>query len=162
MLTSRIERLPDLGNKQPDGRCRKGPGTVPQPYAIGRPLKRILTLFAILAAASMAGAAEKPVEVTVVMADYHFEPNHLTFQHDVHYQLHLENHGKETHEFTAPVFFATAEIDNPGILNRERSEILLQPGDTKDLFLTPHTPGTYDLRCADHDWYGMVGGITVK
>ncbi len=96
------------------------------------------------------------------MVDYEFRPDHLTFQRGVHYQLHLENHGKETHEFTAPVFFATAKIDNPEVLNREHTEVLLQPGDKKDLFLTPTKPGTYDLRCADHDWYGMVGGITVK
>jgi uncharacterized cupredoxin-like copper-binding protein len=122
----------------------------------------LFKLLLIFGAASMATAASKPVRVDVVMVDYRFEPDHLIFQHDVSYQLHLENHGKETHEFTAPVFFATATIDNSGLLNADRSEVLMQPGDKKDLFLTPHKPGTYDLRCADHDWYGMVGGITVK
>ncbi len=38
----------------------------------------------------------------------------------------------------------------------------MQPGDTKDLLVTPGPPGTYDLRCADHDWNGMTGGITVQ
>jgi len=127
-----------------------------------RAIGRIATLFAILLGASMAGAAPKPVRVNVLMIDYSFEPDRLTFQHGVYYRLHLENHGKETHEFTAPTFFATAEIANPDVLNRERTEVLMQPGDKKDVFLTPHKPGTYDLRCADHDWYGMVGGITVK
>jgi uncharacterized cupredoxin-like copper-binding protein len=127
-------------------------------YAIGR----VFALLAIVVAASMAGAASKPVKVEVTMVDYQFVPDHLTFQHGVAYQLHLENHGKETHEFTAPTFFAAADIENPDVLNRERTEVLLQPGDVKDVFLTPHKPGTYDLRCADHDWYGMVGGITVK
>jgi len=123
---------------------------------------RLLSLLGLLLGASLAAAASNPVVVRVVMVDYRFEPDHLTFQHDVHYQLHLENHGKETHEFTAPVFFATVTIDNPDVLNREHSEVLLQPGETKDVFFTPHKPGTYDLRCADHDWYGMVGGITVR
>jgi uncharacterized cupredoxin-like copper-binding protein len=113
-------------------------------------------------AASLAGAEPNPVMISVVMVDYRFEPDHLTFEHDVHYQLHLENHGKETHEFTAPTFLATATIDNPDVLNREHTEVLVDPGESKDLFLTPHRPGTYDLRCADHDWNGMVGGITVK
>jgi uncharacterized cupredoxin-like copper-binding protein len=112
--------------------------------------------------ASLAGAEPNPVMISVVMVDYRFEPDHLSFEHDVHYQLHLENHGKETHEFTAPTFFATATIDNPDVLNREHTEVLVDPGESKDLFLTPHRPGTYDLRCADHDWNGMVGGITVK
>jgi uncharacterized cupredoxin-like copper-binding protein len=127
-------------------------------YTVGR----LFMLFALLLAVSMAGAASKPVKVSVTMIDYLFVPDHLTFQHDVPYQLHLENHGKETHEFTAPTFFASADIDNPDVLNREHAEVLLQPGDVKDVFLTPHKPGTYDLRCADHDWYGMVGGITVE
>jgi uncharacterized cupredoxin-like copper-binding protein len=118
-------------------------------------------LSAVLGAAT-AATRPKPIEMDVVMFDYRFEPDHLTFKHDVHYRLHLENRGKETHEFTAPTFFATSRIDNPDVLNRDRSEVLMQPGDKRDIFLTPLTPGTYDLRCADHDWYGMVGGITVK
>jgi uncharacterized cupredoxin-like copper-binding protein len=135
-----------------------GFATVRQARALGH----FSVALAILFVATMAGAAPSPVKVDVIMLDYRFEPNQLTFQHDVHYQLHLENHGKETHEFTAPVFFATVSIDNPDVLNREHSEVLLQPGESKDVFFTPHKPGTYDLRCADHDWYGMVGGITVK
>lgn len=126
---------------------------------------RLCLLASVLLASvllGLAAAAPAPVTVTVTMVDYRFEPDHLTFQHDVHYRLHLENHGKETHEFTAPLFFATAQIDNPDVLNRERTEVVMQPGDVKDLFLTPGKPGTYDLRCADHDWDGMVGGITVK
>lgn len=121
-----------------------------------------VALAAILAGAALVHAAPAPVEIDVIMVDYEFRPDHLTLQHGVRYQLHLENQGKETHEFTAPVFFATAKIENPEVLNRERTEVLMQPGDKKDLFLTPTKPGTYDLRCADHDWYGMVGGITVK
>jgi uncharacterized cupredoxin-like copper-binding protein len=131
---------------------------VPQACTLGR----LCVPLAILLAAALAGAAPQPVKIDVIMIDYRFQPDQLTFEHDVHYQLHLENTGKETHEFTAPVFFATAAIDNPEVLNREHSEVLLQPGEIKDLFLTPRKPGTYDLRCADHDWYGMVGGITVK
>lgn len=127
-----------------------------------RALARIGCLCGLLLAAPLAQSASKPVEVGVVMVDYSFEPDRLTFRHGVTYQLHLENHGNETHEFTAPVFFATATIDNPNVLDNKGSEVTLQPGEKKDVFLTPHKPGRYDLRCADHDWYGMVGGITVK
>ena len=118
----------------------------------------LLTIFAL----GLGAAAPDLVTLNVTMIDYKFVPDHLTFMHGVHYRLHLENHGKETHEFTAPVFFAAAKIDNPGVLNRERTEVVMQPGDVKDVFLTPGKPGTYDLRCADHDWNGMVGGITVE
>jgi uncharacterized cupredoxin-like copper-binding protein len=110
----------------------------------------------------LTATAPAPIRVDVVLSDYKFVPDRLTFQHETHYRLHLENHGKETHEFTAPAFFATAKIDNPEVLNREHTEIVMQPGDVKDIFLTPGKPGTYDLRCSDHDWNGMVGGITVE
>jgi uncharacterized cupredoxin-like copper-binding protein len=124
---------------------------------------RISGLFAALPLLLAATASKPaPVNVDVVIVDYRFIPDHLTFQHGVHYRLHLENHGSETHEFTAPTFFAAATISNPDALSNEHSEVLMQPGNKKDIFLTPRTPGTYDLRCADHDWYGMVGGITVK
>jgi len=121
-----------------------------------------IVLGALLIGVCFGAAGPDPLAMTVTMVEYKFTPDHLTFQHDVHYRLHLENHGKETHEFTAPVFFAAAKIDNPDTLNRERSEVVLQPGESKDVFLTPGKPGTYDLRCADHDWNGMVGGITVQ
>ena len=115
-----------------------------------------------LCAFCLGGGAPETVTMDVAMIDYKFVPDHLTFQHDVRYRLHLENHGKDTHEFTAPVFFASARIDNPEILDRQRREIVVQPGESKDLYFTPGNPGTYDLRCSDHDWDGMVGGITVN
>jgi uncharacterized cupredoxin-like copper-binding protein len=124
----------------------------------GNAIKLILI---VIMGAWLGGAAPAPLEVDVTMVDYRFVPDHLSLQHGVHYRLHLVNKGKQTHEFTAPVFFASAKIDNPGILNREHTEIVMQPGDTKDLLLTPGAPGSYDLRCSDHDWDGMVGGITV-
>jgi uncharacterized cupredoxin-like copper-binding protein len=121
-----------------------------------------LTLAAIALDAPASRSQPQAVKLDLFMIDYKFIPNHLTFQRDVHYRLHMENHGKETHEVTAPTFFASAAIDNPELLNREHSEVLMQPGDVKDLFLTAHKPGTYDLRCSDHDWNGMTGGITVQ
>jgi len=125
-----------------------------------------VTKFCLLIVIALAAGAAAPppelVAINLIMIDYKFVPEHLIFEHDVHYRLHLENHGKETHELTAPTFFATAKIDNPDVLNHERTEIVMQPGETKDVFLTPSKPGTYDLRCADHDWNGMVGGITVQ
>jgi uncharacterized cupredoxin-like copper-binding protein len=122
----------------------------------------LLTLLGIMLDAPASQSEPRTVKLDLFMVDYKFIPNHLTFERDVHYRLHMENHGKETHEVTAPTFFGTAEIDNPEVLNRERTEVVMQPGDVKDLLLTAHKPGTYDLRCSDHDWNGMVGGITVE
>ncbi len=113
-------------------------------------------------AGTCAAAAAEPVRVDVAMVDYRFSPDRLTLEHGIHYRLHLENRGKETHEFTAPTFFAAAKLDNPRVLNREHTEVVVQPGENKDVFFTPGPPGAYDLRCGDHDWDGMVGGITVR
>jgi plastocyanin len=122
----------------------------------------LLALVGVFAGAAASHSEPQPVKVDLIMVDYRFQPDHPVFTHDVPYRLHLENHGKQTHELTAPLFFASATIDNPEILNRERSEIVMQPGETKDLLFTAHRPGTYDLRCSDHDWDGMIGGITVN
>jgi uncharacterized cupredoxin-like copper-binding protein len=116
----------------------------------------------LIVGALCGGAGPSPEPLNVIMTEYKFVPDHLTFRHDKYYRLHLENRGKETHEFTAPTFFATAKIDNPEALNHERTEAVVQPGESKDILLTPGKPGTYDLRCSDHDWNGMTGGITVE
>jgi uncharacterized cupredoxin-like copper-binding protein len=122
----------------------------------------LLAVLAIFVGVVVVKSQPKPVPFDVVMVDDEFMPDHLIFRQGVHYDLHLANHGKDTHEFTAPAFFASAQIDNPEVLNREHSEIVVSPGETKDLLLTARRPGTYDLRCSDHDWDGMVGGITVE
>jgi uncharacterized cupredoxin-like copper-binding protein len=137
----------------------KDPGARAQP---GAAIKAAARLGLVAAGLALGAAGPSPDTINVVMTDYRFMPDHLVFRRGMPYRLHLENHGKETHEFTAPIFFATAKIDNSEILNREHSEIVMQPGDSKDLLLTPGKPGTYDLRCSDHDWNGMVGGITVQ
>jgi hypothetical protein len=49
-------------------------------------------------------------------------------------------HGKELHKFTAPTFFAAAKLDNPQVLNREHTEVVVQPGESKDVFLPPARP----------------------
>jgi uncharacterized cupredoxin-like copper-binding protein len=121
-----------------------------------------LFLAAIVVDPAASRAAPNAVTLSVDLVDDKFVPDHLVLQHGVHYRLHLENHGKDTHEFTAATFFASVTIDNPAALNREHTEVVLQPGESKDVFLTPQHPGTYDLICSDHDWDGMIGGITVE
>jgi uncharacterized cupredoxin-like copper-binding protein len=129
-----------------------------------RVLSRIVltALFAIGLGIAATRSDTKTITLDLFMVDYKFIPNHLTFHQDMRYRLHMENHGKETHEVTAPVFFAAAKLDNPEVLNREHTEVVLQPGETKDLLFTAPKAGTYDLRCSDHDWNGMIGGITVE
>lgn len=100
--------------------------------------------------------------MTVVMVDNRFEPDHLTFQHGKSYELVLKNRGKDMHEFTAPAFLKAATIRDKGVLANGGSDIVVQPGKTATVFLVSPPSGHYDLTCADHDWDGMVGSITVN
>ena len=95
------------------------------------------------------------------LLDDRFVPDHLTFHHGKPYRLHLENDGKDLHEFTAPEFFADAVVRNPDVLAQGGSEAVVQPGNAVTVDLMPINPGTFRLICADNDWDGMVGEIEV-
>ena len=128
---------------------------------------RLFSGFAVFLALVMSAAAAGPdwshaQSVTVVASEYQFVPNRLAFRRGVAYRLHVENPGKEMHEFTAPEFFKSATIRNPAALNPDRTEIELSPGAAKDLYFVPRQTGHFPLRCADHDWAGMTGEIVVK
>ena len=75
---------------------------------------------------------------------------------------HVENRGKELHELTAPAFFKAVELRNPEALNSDRTELVLQPGEQKDLYFIPRQAGRYAFTCADHDWAGMTGVMTIQ
>jgi uncharacterized cupredoxin-like copper-binding protein len=119
-------------------------------------------LVAAIAVASPSFAQDAPQAVEVILSDYDFTPRNVTFRAGQRYRLHLENRGGEMHEFTAPAFFPTADIENPDVLTADGTDVVLQPGETKDILLTPRRPGHYALYCADHDWMDMVGGIDVQ
>jgi len=120
----------------------------------------ILFAFATPAVATADGVRARLV--TVVASEYQFSPKTLTLKRGVAYRLHLENHGKELHEFTAPAFFKSVELGDPAVLNADRTEIAVHPGEAKDLSFVPKKAGHYRLICSDHDWAGMTGEIVVK
>ena len=111
---------------------------------------------------TLAADASLPQKVTVTTVEYRFIPKTLRFQHGIPYRLHIVNHGKEQHEFTAPDFFKTIDVVDPDVLNADKTEIEIPPGATKTLNFTAKQAGHYDLRCSDHDWAGMIGRIIVK
>lgn len=100
--------------------------------------------------------------VTVEMVDERFVPNKLSFRSGVPYHLRLENTGTAMHEFTAPEFFKAVTVKNPEALDPEQREAELQPKEHRDVYFVPQTPGRYALWCADHDWAGMTGDITIE
>ena len=118
-------------------------------------------LAALVPAAALATDWSKAQTVTVVTVEYAFKPNTLTFRKGVSYRLHLDNLGKEMHEFTPPDFFKAIRIRNPKVVNADLTEIVIQPGEKKDLYFVAQQPGSYKLICSDHDWAGMTGDITI-
>ena len=127
-------------------------------------MKLAAAIAALLTVAAPAAAADwsQAQPVTVTARDYEFSPSRLVFKHGVAYRLHIDNRGKELHEFTAPEFFKAVEIRDPTVLNADKTEIEVPPGQAKDLEFVAPRPGRYPLRCSDHDWAGMTGEITVE
>jgi uncharacterized cupredoxin-like copper-binding protein len=117
----------------------------------------------VLLATPASTADWKHAQTMIVLAvDYRFVPNDLVFQRGVAYRLHVENRGKELHEFHAPEFFRASRLRNPDVLNADKTEIDVPPGGATDLYLVPRRAGHYPLFCPDHDWAGMIGAITVR
>jgi uncharacterized cupredoxin-like copper-binding protein len=100
--------------------------------------------------------------ITVVTTESKFTPNKLSFRRGIPYKLHVENHGKELHEFNAADLFKASKINNPAVLNADKTELVLHPGEAKDLYFIPKQAGHFKLVCPDHDWAGMTGEITVE
>jgi uncharacterized cupredoxin-like copper-binding protein len=112
------------------------------------------------AAAKVDWARAKPVAVVAV--EYRFEPNHLVFRRGAAYRLTVVDRGHELHELTAPEFYKSIKLRNPDALNPEHSEIAVRPGEQKELYFIALRIGHFAMWCADHDWAGMTGDITVK
>jgi uncharacterized cupredoxin-like copper-binding protein len=125
-------------------------------------LSWIAVVLIVLATPAAAADWSQARPVRVVASEYQFSPAQLVFKRGQAYRLHVENHGKETHEFTAPEFFKAVELADSTVLNPDKTEILIHPGETKDLVFVAKKAGRYKLICSDHDWAGMTGTITVK
>jgi uncharacterized cupredoxin-like copper-binding protein len=121
-----------------------------------------IILLGLFAVPGIGLAADKAKLVTVVTTESKFTPNKLTFRRGIPYRLHVENRGKQLHEFNAADFFKTAKIINPAVLNPDKTEIVVHPGEAKDLNFIPKQAGHFRLYCPDHDWAGMTGEITVE
>ena len=130
--------------------------------ACSRRLIRILFRSSLLLLFAGLVHAQEPQLVTVGLVDDTFVPDKLVFKVGQPYRLRLENRGREMHEFTAPEFLKTVEVRNPEVLEQAGNEVLVQPGKAKELVFVPRKRGRYPLTCADHDWDGMVGEISVE
>lgn len=123
--------------------------------------KAIIGLVLFPFAAHAATDWTKATVVTVVMEDNRFRPAHVTFRAGAPTELRLESRGKSMHEFTAPAFLKASAVTDKRALSNGGTDIVVQPGQTVRIRLLPAPAGDYALTCADHDWDGMTGAISV-
>ncbi len=121
-----------------------------------------LFMLADPAGGAVADAWSHAETIRVKMLDYSFEPSRLHLRRGVPYRLSFVNRGKELHELTAPEFLKTVELGNAEALSTANAELEMPPAAEKNLYLIPRLAGRYRFFCADHDWAGMVGEITVR
>ena len=104
----------------------------------------------------------KAISVSMVMSDYKFTPDHLSFERGKPYRLHLANAGRELHEIDAPEFFKTITPADTTMLVREGQEIDVEPGQQADFLFVPNASGQFPFECEDHAEFGMTGVFVVK
>lgn len=118
-----------------------------------------LALFALPAAA----AAQPPdwahaQRVEVKLSSFDFTPSTLHLRAGRPIVLHLVNTASGGHDFTAPAFFAAAQMRN----SAGRGSIEVRGHQSVDIALVPKA-GNYPLKCshAFHKTFGMTGQIVV-
>lgn len=107
-----------------------------------------------------AGAQATRLTVTITLNSHYFQPNPIRLASGVPVHLVLENKSGKTHDFTAPEFFRTSQIQSgaaPG------GKITLEKGRGTTIDLIPRR-GTYRLHCSQpfHTMLGMAGKIVVS
>jgi plastocyanin len=123
-----------------------------------------LRLYACLLLAVPAAIAAQPADwaraqrVEVKLSSFDFTPSTLHLRAGRPVVLHLVNTGSGGHDFTAPAFFAAAQVRN----GTGKGSVEVRGHQSVDVALVPKA-GTYPLKCshAFHKTFGMTGRIVV-
>ena len=124
---------------------------------------RSLYLLPLLLAAPAAAPAQPARNVDVQLSSFDFTPSEIRLRAGQPVVLRLTNTGRGGHNFSAPQFFAAAQIaggQNAAIRN---GAIEVPSRQTVSVRLTP-ARGNYRLRCTHtlHTTFGMRGRIVVE
>lgn len=128
---------------------------------------RTTYLFALpLAALAVPSAtAQAPASITVQLSNYEFTPKTIILEHGKPYVLRLTNASGGDHDFTAPAFFAAANVASEDRHMVTEGEVELPSGMTHEIHLTaPAVPGRYKVKYTHtfHKFFGMSGTIIVR
>jgi uncharacterized cupredoxin-like copper-binding protein len=123
-----------------------------------------LALLAAAVAASPAAAQDwaRAQRVEVRLANFSYTPKAIHLKAGQPVILHLVNTASGGHDFTAPGFFAAAQVraQDRGLI--EEGSVEFRGHATHDVALVPKA-GRYPLRCSHtfHKAFGMSGEIVV-
>ena len=132
--------------------------------------KTLAALAVAVAAASPAWAQNAPAggpaaaeTIDISLSDYAFAPTALSLKAGTAYHLHFINAGSKDHDFTAPQFFAAAQIAPADQAKVKRGTVAIDKGQEMDVTITP-SAGDYKVTCTHfmHEMMGMHGTITVQ
>jgi plastocyanin len=114
---------------------------------------------------AMGGAmAETATPISISLTDYAFTPGTLDLKAGTTYQLHFVNSGSKDHNFSAPEFFADAQIAPDDQAKVAKGQVGLGAGQTVDITVTPGGAGAFAVECTHfmHKMMGMHGNIVVQ
>lgn len=120
------------------------------------------------AAARVAAADWSRAErIDVVMGEFWFLPDRLNLVPGRPYLLHVENHGKVSHNIDVPDFFQTAGLRPGPLADQVRASggvIEVPAKESRDIYLVPLRAGRFPFTCSHilHDQFGMTGKIVVQ
>lgn len=124
----------------------------------------ILTLMLVPLGAMDGAMAETATPISISLTDYAFTPGTLELKAGTTYQLHFVNSGSKDHNFSAPEFFAAAQIAADDQAKLSKGIVELGIGKSLDITVTPGQAGTFTVECTHfmHKMMGMHGNITVQ
>lgn len=107
--------------------------------------------------------AQPASTIAVQLSNFKFTPSTIAMEHGRPYVLHLANMASGGHDFTAPAFFAAANIAPGDRRYVTEGEVEVPAGQAIDIHLTAPAAGSYKLKCSHtfHKMFGMSGMIVV-
>jgi plastocyanin len=108
--------------------------------------------------------AQTATPVSITLTSYAFDPSALNLKAGTTYHLHFINSGSKDHNFSAPEFFAAAQVAPEDQAKVEKGRVALEGGQSLDITVTPDRPGIFAVECTHfmHSMMGMHGSIVVQ
>lgn len=123
-----------------------------------------LGLAIVMALATPPAVAQVPAVVEVRLANFSFTPRTIVLNQGRPYVLRLVNVASGGHDFTAPAFFADANVAPSDRRWTMGGEVEVPPRQVREIRLTAPRAGVYKLKCSHsfHKMLGMLGQIVVR